>query len=255
MTSPRILLTNDDGIHAPGLTLLESIAASISDDVWVVAPEQEQSGAAHSLSLHMPVRVNQYGEKRFSITGTPTDCVLFAKREIIPTDQPPTLALSGVNRGSNVGDDITYSGTVAGAMEATLLGIPSIAISQSFLDDVSVEPWKTVEHFAPGIISKLLHMTWPEEAFINLNFPACSVAEVKGVAVAPQGKRFMSVNLHKRIDPKNRPYYWIGGERDNAAAPDSDIELLGRNYITITPLHLDLTHYKLLEEMKPLFAR
>lgn len=250
--APRILLTNDDGIHAPGLKVLEDIAKTISDDIWVVAPEQEQSGASHSLTLHMPVRLKQYDERRFSVTGTPTDCVLFAKQVIMP-ENPPELVLSGVNVGSNVGDDVTYSGTVAGAMEAALLNIPAIALSQLFENEYDVEQWETTTQFASDIVKKLLAIQWPDGVFMNINFPAVPAAKVKGIKLAPQGKRVFSVNLHERMDPKHRRYFWIGGERNNKATPDSDVEFLGNGYITVTPLQLDLTHHTMLSKMQELF--
>lgn len=252
MLTNRILVTNDDGIHAPGIQLLERIARQLSNDVWVVAPETEQSAASHSLTVHNPVRLKKYEEKRFSVTGTPTDCVLMAKNVVMPKDMPPTLVLSGVNRGSNVGDDIGYSGTVAGAMEACVLGIPAIALSQLF-DDVEDAFWGTAEHFAPGIIKKLCEIGWPRASFINLNFPACHADKVKGIQCAPQGKREFAVNIHLKNDPKGKPYYWIGGDRDNAAPEHTDIHALEQDFITITPLHLDMTDYKTLSTFKEKF--
>lgn len=252
MTIPRILVTNDDGIHAPGIKLLERVARLLSDDVWVVAPESEQSAASHSLTVHNPVRLKKYDERHYSVTGTPTDCVLMAKNMVMPVDQQPTLVLSGINRGSNVGDDIGYSGTVAGAMEACLLGIPAIALSQLF-DDVEDAYWGTAEKFAPEIIQKLCATGWPKTSIINLNFPACAPDKVKGIQCAPQGKRDVAVNLHLRQDPKGKAYYWIGGDRDNAAPEHTDIYALEQDYITITPLDLDLTDYKTLALFQEVF--
>ncbi len=246
----RILLTNDDGIHAEGLEILEQVAASISKDVWVVAPEIEQSGASHSLSLHAPVRVKDYGSNRFSVTGTPTDCVLLATQTLLPKGKRPALVLSGINRGSNVGDDITYSGTVAGAMEACLLDIPAIALSQLFFDHADIH-WETAATFAPKLVRKLAKAQLPEGSFWNLNFPACAPAKVKGVRVAPQGKRFTQVALTRRMDPKHRPYFWIGGERENAAAEGTDVALLEQGYITVTPLKLDLTDRESMHLFQP----
>jgi 5'-nucleotidase len=258
----RILVTNDDGINAEGLTVLEGIAHSLSKDVWVAAPEVEQSGAAHSLTLHLPVRVRKIAAKRFTISGTPTDCVLLALCEIIrakkgktkaksgphlPAEAGVDLVLSGINCGSNVGDDVTYSGTVAAAMEGAILGVPSIALSQLFDDRAKVH-WKTAQHFAPKLIKKLLVAGWPENTLININFPDCPPSKVKGVRVCPQGKRLLSVALTERVDPKGRPYYWIGGERDDTADRDDvDIMLLKKGYITVTPLCLDLTDYRTID--------
>jgi 5'-nucleotidase len=250
----RILLTNDDGITAEGLAVLEHIAGTLSDDVWIVAPEQEQSGASHSLSLHEPVRVRKISEKRYATSGTPTDCVLLALQEIIPDDKKVDLVLSGINRGSNAGDDITYSGTVAGAMEATVLGVPAIAVSLLCADrDKAL--WETAEHFAPVLIKKLIAGGWPRETFININFPDCAASAVKGMRVCPMGKRVVSVALTERVDPKGRPYFWIGGERENKSEkPDVDVDLLYQGYITVTPLGLDLTDYKTLEKMRSSLA-
>ncbi len=245
----RILVSNDDGIHAPGLAVLTRIAHTLSDDVWVVAPEQEQSGAAHSLTLHLPIRVRKIEEKRYAVSGTPTDCVLMALRHII-MDKPVNLVLSGINRGSNIGDDITYSGTVAAAMEGTNLDVPSIALSQSCEDGGNVR-WHTAEHHAAPVIKQLVAAGWPKNTLINVNFPECEPAEVKGVRFCPQGKRLVNVALAERFDLKKRPYYWLGGDRDNRSdKPGVDLAVLAENYITITPLGMDLTDYKTMEELR-----
>lgn len=253
LPSARILISNDDGIHAPGLKVLERIARSLSKDVWVVAPEQEQSGAAHSLTLHLPIRVRKISARRFAVSGTPTDCVLMALREIIPQKpKPVTLVLSGVNRSSNVGDDVTYSGTVAAAMEGTNLDVPSIALSQACSDREKMH-WKTAEQFAPALIKKLVAAGWPENTLININFPDCPANKVKGTCLCAQGKRLVNVGLCERIDPKGRPYYWLGGDRDNTAHKQGvDIDLLEQDYITVTPLAMDLTDYKTMECLRKL---
>lgn len=255
----RILVSNDDGIHAPGLEVLERIAAKLSKDVWVAAPETEQSGAGHSLTLSLPVRVRKITPRRFAISGTPTDSVLLALHEVIPAKRGGKhnveLVLSGVNRGSNVGDDVTYSGTVAAAMEGTILGVPSIALSQLY-DDRDDVPWETAEKFAPDLIRKLLKTGWPNGTLININFPNCKPAKVKGVRVCAQGKRIVQIGLSERVDPKGRPYYWIGGERnDRADRKDVDVELLNRGYITVTPLCLDLTDYKAMDVMQVVLSQ
>ncbi len=245
----RILVSNDDGIHAPGLEVLERIAHSLSDDVWVVAPEQEQSGAAHSLTLHLPIRVRKITARKFAVSGTPTDCVLMALRHII-MDKSVDLVLSGINRGSNIGDDITYSGTVAAAMEGTNLDVPSIALSQSCEDGGDVR-WDTAEHHAAKVIQQLVEAGWPKQTLINVNFPECAPDEVQGVRFCPQGKRLVNVALAERFDLKKRPYYWLGGDRDNRAdKPGVDLEVLAENFITITPLGMDLTDYKTMEELR-----
>lgn len=251
LSHSRILITNDDGISAPGLEVLENIARVLSEDIWVVAPEQEQSGASHSLSLHDPVRMRQLDTKRFAVDGTPTDCVLLALHHAIPAkEQPVKLVLSGVNRGSNAADDITYSGTVAAAMEGTILGVPSIALSQLIEDGEDIH-WHTAQTHAPALIKKLAAAGWPRNTLINLNFPHCPPGKVKGIRICPQGKRKVSVALTPRVDVKGRPYYWIGGERDNTAdKPGVDVELLHNGYITVTPLNLDLTDYSTMDHLR-----
>ncbi len=259
-TKPRILLTNDDGIAADGLVALEAIAKTLSDDVWIVAPELEQSGAGHSLSLHSPVRLRKLGERRFAVSGTPTDCVLVAIQEVLPhhsgvkgkaKHKPFDLVLSGVNRGSNAGDDVTYSGTIAAAMEGTILGVPSMALSQ-LCEDRDNPRWDIAKKFAPKIIKELVKAGWPKGTLINLNFPDCPAAKVKGIRLCPQGKRNVGVALTGRVDVKGRQYFWLGGERDNTAdRPGVDIDLLYNGYVTITPLHMDLTDYKTMEDLRP----
>ncbi len=246
----RILLSNDDGIDAEGLSSLKRIALAMSDDIWVVAPETEQSGASHSLSLHEPVRLRKEDERHFAVTGTPTDCVLLALKHVIPvTEKPVSLMLSGINRGSNAADDITYSGTVAAAMEANILGVPAIALSL-LTTDTTDPHWETPEKYAPDLIRKLVKQGWPASSFINLNFPNCPPDRVKGVRVCAQGKRKVGVNLLGRVDLKGRPYFWIGGERDHSPnKPGVDVDMLHRDYITITPINMDLTDYKTLEAL------
>src|ERR1700716_2147526 len=179
----RILCTNDDGIHAPGLKIVEEIARALSDDVWVVPPEYDQSGVSHSLSLNDPLRLRQIDERRFAVKGTPTDCVIMGARHILK-DHPPDLVLAGVNRGRNAGEDVIYSGTVAGAVEGTLLGIPSVALSQAYLSHSKQPPhWDTAIRFAPDIIRRVLAKGIPHDVLVNVNFPNCAPSEVKGIAV------------------------------------------------------------------------
>jgi len=249
----RILVTNDDGIHAPGLAVLEHIARALSDDVWVAAPETEQSGVAHSLTLHTPVRVRKVEDKRYAISGTPTDCVLLALKEIIK-DKPVSFVLSGVNRGSNAGDDVTYSGTVAGALEGAMLGVRSIALSQLYEDPEQIH-WETAQTLAPALIKQLLALQWEQNILMNINFPDCAPADVKGTRSCRQGKRLVNIALTQRLDPKARPYYWLGGDRDHATgSQDSDVDFLHSGYVTVTPLMLDLTSYTMLEGLRSLDA-
>jgi len=248
----RILVTNDDGIHAPGLAVAERIARTLSDDVWVVAPETEQSGASHSLTLSLPLRLREIDERHFAVTGTPTDCVMMAVASLMD-DAPPSLVLSGVNRGSNMADDITYSGTVAGAMEGTALGFPSIALSQAygFGEDREVH-WNCAEKHGPGVVRKLVAMGWPREVLINVNFPDCTPGQVDGVEVTEQGKRdLQTATLDKRIDARGNPYYWIGFRRVRSRPPEgTDLCAIYKKRISITPLHLNLTEYRVRDLLK-----
>src|SRR5207302_8403476 len=177
----RILISNDDGIESPGIKVLEKIAGELSTDVWVVAPELEQSGASHSVTTRRPLSRKEAGHQRYTVDGTQTDCVLLAVKRLL-RDHPPDLVLSGIHGGSNVGEDLTYSGTVAAAMEATLLGIPAIALSQDYRDGEE-PPWQTGEAYGPEVIHRLLRLPWPEHTLFNINFPGVVPAEVSGFAV------------------------------------------------------------------------
>jgi len=241
----RILLTNDDGVHAEGLAALERIAAALSDDVWVAAPEREQSGASRALTLSEPLRVRTLGARRYAITGTPTDCVMLAVEELLK-DHRPDLVLSGVNRGHNAAEDVTMSGTVAGAIQGMALGVPSIALSQSlavFHDDV-VAHWETAETFGPGIVERLLEAGWPKDVVININFPNRPPEEVREVEVTRQGFRDIhNMRAEKRTDLRGRDYYWMGfTARRPTVAAGTDIAAVLDGKISVTPLHIDLTH-------------
>lgn len=252
----RILVTNDDGIHAEGLGILEQIAAQLSDDVWVVAPETDQSGVAHSLSLSNPLRLRQIEEKRFAVQGTPTDCVIMAVRSVM-AEMKPDLVLSGVNRGQNVAEDVTYSGTIAAAMEGTLLGIPSIAVSQAYMagDRTSII-WDCALQHAPGIIRRLLEEGIPDGILFNLNFPNVAPSEVAGVAVTAQGRRDQELmRLEPRRDGRGNPYYWIAFQRGkHEPANGTDLRALADKKISVTPLELDLTHEPTMTRFAQLFA-
>lgn len=242
-TGMRILLTNDDGIHAEGLSVLERIARTISDDVWVVAPEVDQSGLAHSLTLSEPLRLRQVSERHFALRGTPTDCVIMAVRQIL--DCKPDLVLSGVNVGANLADDVTYSGTVAGAIEGTLQGIRSIALSQAYqhTTDRAVS-WDVVETHAPALIRTLMNVTLPDGTLINLNFPNCPADAVAGTDVTSQGKLEFGLSIDERVDGRGFPYFWLRfGERAGDFRAGTDIYALRENRISVTPLKLDMTDY------------
>lgn len=250
----RILVTNDDGIHAPGLAVAEKIARALTDDVWVVAPETEQSGASHSLTLSSPLRLRQVSEKRYAITGTPTDCVMMAAAELLK-DRKPDLLLSGVNRGSNIADDVTYSGTIAGAMEGTALGIPSLALSQSYgFEEGYRVRWNCAETHGPEVVRRLVATGWPEpqEVLMNVNFPDCEPEDVKGIEITEQGKRDMQTAvMERRVDLRKNPYYWIGFKRVRSnPAKGTDLCAIYEKRISITPLHLNLTEYKVLARLK-----
>lgn len=238
----RILITNDDGIHAPGLAVLQRIAESLGSEVWVVAPETDQSGVSHSLSLNDPLRVRLVAERTYAVRGTPTDCVIMAIRHLMP--EKPDLVLSGVNRGQNIAEDVTYSGTIAGAMEGTLLGVRSVALSQAYgAGGRKSIPWETAETHGAKLISQLLDVELPKGTLLNINFPNCEPTDVKGVRMAMQGRRDQDLlSILERKDGRENTYYWFGFERiEPHGQPGTDLHYLTQNYITVTPLKLDLT--------------
>jgi len=241
LAKARILVTNDDGIHAPGLDALEEIANRLSSDVWIVAPEHNQSGAGHSLSITHPIRARQVNETKFAVEGTPTDCVLFAVKHLLK-DRKPAVVLSGVNRGTNLADDVTYSGTIAGAMEGCLLSIPSIAFSQAFTHPHPVK-WGTATHHGADVARRILAMDLPRNVFVNVNFPDVVAASVKGTRVTRQGVRGFGGYIVERTDPRGGSYYWIAyAPGEHEVDDQADISAVREGYISVTPLHLDLTH-------------
>ena len=249
----RILVSNDDGINARGIGRLEKVARTLSDDVWVVAPEIEQSGAGHSLTLRDPLRIRRVSERHFAVSGTPTDSVLLAIRQIL-SDHPPDLVLSGINRGGNLGEDVTYSGTIAAAMEGTLLGVPSIALSQVTRAD-SATKWDTAEHFAADVVRGLVAVPWERNVFMNVNFPDLETDAVAGTAVCFQGRRKLGDQLEERHDPHGRPYYWIGPQRgEDPTRPDTDLAAITGGRISVTPLCLDLSHDGMIGRLRDQFG-
>ena len=241
----RILLTNDDGIHAPGLKVLEEIARQFSDDIWICAPSEEQSGAGHSLTLTRPVRLQQLGERRFAVTGTPTDSVMMALRTVMP--DAPDIILSGVNRGANLGDDVTYSGTVSAAIEGALAGIRSIAFSQVYAregmgDDV---PFGAAREWGAKVLSPLIDAPLAERTLININFPALPPADVKGIRVVRQGFHdYSRGSIVEGRDPRGYRYFWFGLHAiEHTLDHGTDLEAVDDGYVAVTPLQLDLTHY------------
>ncbi len=247
--SLRILVSNDDGIHAPGLKLLTRIAQSLSDDVWVVAPETEQSAASHSLTVRTPLRMRKLGPRKFAVDGTPTDCVLLGVLHLLK-DHQPDLVLSGINNGSNLAEDIAHSGTVAAASMGAALGLPSIAFSQTISVGETTR-WATAEKFAPDLIRKLMAAEWQRDSLVNVNFPDKPASAVKDIVVTHQGRRRRREIVTESVDPFGRPYYWMGSPRnDQATDEDSDISVVSRGAVSVTPLRLDLTQEKMLSSMR-----
>jgi 5'-nucleotidase len=249
----RILITNDDGIDAEGLRVLARIADRLSDDVWTCAPINEESGVGHAITLHRPLRVRKLADQIFTVDGTPSDCVLLAINDLIH-DRKPDLVLSGVNHGANIGDDVTYSGTIGATMEATLLGIPAIALSLELGEGEA--NWASVEAHAPSIIETLVGQDWPKETLISVNFPDCPTDAVKGIRVLRHGTRKIGDEITHHRDPRGRSYTWIGPARRHAIDPDenTDVTAVYDGYITITPLRLDLTNYDALALLDQAFA-
>jgi len=252
LANARILLSNDDGIDAPGLKILERVARSLSKDVWIVAPEHEQSGASHSLTLRSPLRIRKVGPKRFAVDGTPTDCALLAINNIM-RDKPPGLLLSGINWGGNMGEDMTYSGTVAVAMEGTLLGVPSIAFSLALAN--GAQPiWDACAAHLPDVIRKLAAQKWPANTLMNVNVPNLPPGEILGTKAASQGQRKLGGNIVESSDPRGRPYFWIGPNRDeDASAHGTDIWAVSQGYIAVTPAFMNLTHEAALADLGETF--
>lgn len=242
----HILCTNDDGYLARGLNVLAS-AASPLGHISIVAPDREQSATSNSLTLHHPLRARRARDGAIVVDGTPTDCVILAVGELL--EERPDFVLSGVNHGPNMGEDVLYSGTVAAAMEATVLGIPSVAISYCGSDFEDLASWE-------GVLTELLRQilgvsSFPPETLFSVNLPAVPAPEVKGVRVTTLGKRRYSDSLTRAMDPSGREYFWIGGGVTQwTGAADSDFRAVEEGYVSVTPLHLDLTNYRLLEEVR-----
>jgi 5'-nucleotidase len=250
----RILLTNDDGIDAPGLAVLEQIAGELAREVWVVAPEHDQSGVSHAVSLHHPVRLTERGPRRYAVTGTPGDCAVLGICHLMEA-APPQLLLSGVNRGGNLGIETVFSGTVGGAMTGMMLGVPSIALSQVWTDRAHVR-WDTASALAPDIVRQLLAIGWGPATCLSINFPDLPPAEAGPLTLARQGPGLVQgIDVLTRADPRGLPYHWITfrrGEREQG--PESDIDVLRAGRIVVTPLRYDRTDeaaYVLLANVLP----
>ena len=249
----RILLTNDDGYHARGLAVLERIARTISDDITIVAPAEEQSGKGRSLTLTEPFRVRRHADNRYAVKGTPTDCVMFALGEVMK-DAKPDLILSGVNRGGNLAEDVSYSGTVSAAAEGALAGIRSVALSQRYARSGMGDavPFDTAETWGERTLRPLLSMDWAPRTLVNINFPPIAADAVQGIRVVSQGLRdYGRVALDKRVDPRGFPYYWLAmGRLPHQPAPDTDLDAIEAGFVTVTPLHLDLTHRESMDRLR-----
>ena len=247
----RILLTNDDGIHAPGLDILEALARQFSDDIWIVAPAEEQSGAGHSLTLSRPVRLRQHSERRWSVSGTPTDSVMMALREVMPS--PPDVILSGVNRGANLGDDVTYSGTVSAAIEGALAGIRSIALSQVYASEGMGDsvPFAAAREWGAKVLAPLLDVPLPPRTLVNVNFPALLPEEIQGIRVVRQGFHdYARGSVVEGMDPRGYRYFWFGLHGiEHTPGHATDLEAIADGFVSVTPLQLDLTHNASLMEL------
>ncbi len=239
--APVILITNDDGIHAAGLTALARALEELGE-VWIVAPDREQSAVGHALTLHRPLRVERLGERKLSVNGTPSDCVNLGVLGILP--EPPVLVVSGINHGSNLGDDVTYSGTVSAAMEGTLLGVPSMAVSQA---DPDMDDFGSAVPVARLVAARVLVEGLPAKTLLNINVPR---GEVRGIRMTRLGHRVYREKVVREVDPRGRPYYWIGAGPPEWQEDDaSDIAAVHGGLASVTPLHLDLTHYGALGRM------
>jgi 5'-nucleotidase len=242
-----ILLSNDDGISSDGLAALREALASL-EEVWVVAPDRDQSAVSHSLTLHRPLRIEQLGPRTFAVDGTPTDCVNLAINGILR--ERPRLVISGINHGANLGDDVTYSGTVSAAMEGTLLGVPAIAVSVVGRDRFDFAP---AAAFTCQLAAAVLRDRWPADTLLNVNVPDLPAHELKGFALTRQGKRRYGDAIVEKVDPRGKKYYWIGGgPLDFIDAEGTDFSAVQRGLISVTPLHLDLTNYASLGPLQQL---
>lgn len=244
LNSLNILVTNDDGIFSEGIKALAHALQS-EGNVFVAAPDRERSAAGHSLTLYHPLRVEEVSKNHFSIDGTPTDCINLAINGILPCR--PDIIVSGINKGANLGDDITYSGTVSAAMEGTLLGIPSVAFSLAAKKDFD---FAVAANFAPKVVKEVLEKGMPKDTLLNVNVPHVSESEIKGSKITRQGKRVYGDAVVEKVDPRGRKYFWIGGDDLGFEhVEDSDFQAISEGYISITPLHLDLTNYSSMDEL------
>lgn len=240
-----ILVTNDDGVASPGLHALARAMRPLGE-VWVVAPDRERTAVGHALTLHKPLRITRVARRVFAVNGTPTDCVNLAVKKLLR--KRPALIVSGINRGVNLGDDVTYSGTVSAALEGTIMGIPSLAVSQEVRKNFRVD---AATYYATRVARAVLTYGLPEETLLNVNVPDRPKSRIAGVRVAALSRRRFDEPIIEKTDPHGRKYYWIAGTRVSwSRQPGSDHELLRRGFVTITPIHLDVTHYEVLDRLR-----
>lgn len=249
LTDARVLISNDDGVHAPGIKVLTRVMRRLAREVWVVAPSSEQSAASHSLTLRRPLRLRKLSPRRYAVDGTPTDSVLLAVNHLLK-DKRPDLVLSGINRGGNLGEDVTYSGTIAAAMEGTLLGIPSIAFSQVTEDQKAIR-WATAERWIPSVMDMLADFPWRKGVLMNVNFPDVAAKAVTGIEAVREGRRKIGGQLTTNTDPRGDEYFWIGNQREeDDGRKGTDLEAVRRGAVTVTPLGMDMTHGGALKTLK-----
>jgi 5'-nucleotidase len=241
----RILVTNDDGIQSPGLTMLAKALARLGE-VWVVAPDRERTAVAHAVTLHKPLRVHQLKKRIYAVNGTPVDCVNLALLNLLP--KRPHLLVSGINKGVNLGDDVLYSGTVSAAVEGTILGVPSMAVSQEGRDQFN---FATGAHYALLVARLILQRGLPEETLLNLNIPDRALRAVTGARVTCLSRRRFDNPIIEKVDPHGRIYYWIAGTRVSwSRSKDADHEAIEEGAVSLTPIHLDSTHYGVLDQLR-----
>jgi 5'-nucleotidase len=252
----RILVTNDDGVDAPGIEVAIEVANRLADEVWVVAPEHDQSGASRLISIHTPLRLYEYGERRYGVSGSPSDCAIMGLSKLL-RDTPPDLVLSGVNAGANISRETGYSGTVGAALTAQMLGTPAIALSQAWYQRHDI-PWETSRVWLPRAIEALLDAPgWPFPFVPNINVPAAAPDEIAGIDATRQGEGIaLGIELEERVDRRETPYYWLGFTRTGVeAAEDSDVAAMRRKCLSVTPVGLSMTHIEGLDALKAVFAK
>jgi 5'-nucleotidase len=255
LAEARILICNDDSIHADGIKMLEEVVRTLCPNIWVVAPENQQSAAGHSLTIHMPLRIKNYDETHYSVYGTPTDSALVGVQKIM-RDFRPHLVLSGVNHGQNTADDVTYSGTIAATIESTLMGIPSVAFSQDYEEGIGRPDWSIARDYVPKILKAFEGKEWDDNVLMSVNFPIKREGVTPEIRLVPQGHYSMAKQeMMDCIDPRGRPYFWIGppparDELDQTV----DVGSLKAGHVTVTPLSLNLTHHATLKRLEGLFA-